>query len=667
MPAGTWLTTSEFAQINGLKLRTAQHALARCHDGHEWRGQPLEVRRVESRGGSGGFSYEVLFDTAAAEHSPPRKIQNTDEAQRRLALIRPALKHPKNSRARGKAVRRIAKETGKSQSTVASWIGSYEARGIAGLARKQRKDKGGRRTLISREWDEAVPFDERTRREIADELQVHIRSLWANDMPAVPHVRRAATGRLVELTREAGFDAPDLELMRLCDVPKSLVSRERTYEMVAIRDRDAKRFYDEYIPKTPRTRDGIQPMEMIVGDVHHLDVLVRREDGSLCTPKVVAWQDVATNRIFVSLFILGKGEGIRQAHVVSSFIEMTQDPHWGLPGGLYLDNGGEYNWTPFISDALKLSTLQVRKLIDGTEEAELVAYTRRSTIIRARPYNATAKPIEGVFATLERGPLAMLKGWIGGNRMTKKTHNVGKEPEPYPGTFEEFKTEIVEAISYHHNCPQAGHLAGRSPNQALTGFVESGWLRTDIDEGAFREVFAHKLTRQVRRGCVTYKGTDYYHDDLLSLPRGTTVIVLVPLVDDRPRVTVRDSDENFLCIAEPNWKFGFNDPAGAREQARRAKVLNRLISGLKRETNTLDLQNELARWTNLHPQVPAPESGAFVQLSGDVEAAARARKALPTFDGTGKPSALDKASEIQKQRDDAWGAFESAKKRQTGT
>jgi len=31
---------------------------------------------------------------------------------------------------------------------------------------------------------------------------------------------------------------------------------------------------------------------------------------------------------------------------------MVRDERWGLPSGLYLDNGSEYQWDGFINDAL---------------------------------------------------------------------------------------------------------------------------------------------------------------------------------------------------------------------------------------------------------------------------------------------------------------------------
>ena len=57
---------------------------------------------------------------------------------------------------------------------------------------------------------------------------------------------------------------------------------------------------------------------------------------------------------------------------------------WGLPSALYLDNGSEYRWADFVDDAMKLIAR-----VTFTDD-------RDSRVVRARPYNAPAKAIEGI-------------------------------------------------------------------------------------------------------------------------------------------------------------------------------------------------------------------------------------------------------------------------------
>ncbi len=200
------------------------------------------------------------------------------------------------------------------------------------------------------------------------------------------------------------------------------------------------------------------------GDVHPMDVLLPRPDGSTFTAKLACFQDWATNRIFVYPVFLEPREGVRQEHIAAAFIEMTQAPGWGLAQNLYIDNGKEYGCADLIADAMRLNT-QFRVLTDDKFDTFVQEPDR--PVRRAQPYNAAAKAIEGMFGVLERTVYSALPGWIGGNRMVKKTANVGRAPVPYPHGKAEFLRDLNIALEAFETMPQSGQLNGRSPREVF--------------------------------------------------------------------------------------------------------------------------------------------------------------------------------------------------------
>lgn len=495
------------------------------------------------------------------------------------------------------------------------------------LPRKRREDRGERRCDISRAWDSGVPFDEAQRKKIAAALRQYVRGAWAIGFPSASIVCDGARKELIKLTRAAGFDPGDAELLRLCRVPAPFVAKDRRkYAMIHTARADAKRFFDRELPNVRRSRAHLLPMECVAGDVHHIDILTRRDDGSTATVKMVTWADLANNRLFVTPFLLAKGEGICREHVALSFAEMATHPQWGLPGGLYLDNGGEYNWSESLNDILRLGI--------GRERIDL-----REPVTRARPYNAPAKVIETFFATLERGPFAMLPGYIGGNRMKAKTHNVGKAPQPFPGSGEDFRAAIDDALAYYHTRQQAGFLAGRSPNDAFNAAVAAGWDRTDIDADALALAFADVAERTIDKGAIHYKGRVFGGDALLALGSGGRVFIRVPLIGDAARVAVFDeTDKQFLCWAAEDEAFRFGDVAGAREQSRRASVQRALLRQRGADVPRLDMRVEMREIAALAPPAIEPASAGQVRLAEPIEAAA---SALKKQKAARKPSAAD--------------------------
>ncbi|NMG46408.1 hypothetical protein GPA22_22070, partial [Aromatoleum toluvorans] len=263
----------------------------------------------------------------------------------------------------------------------------------------------------------------------------------------------------------------------------------------------------------------------------------------------------------------------------------------------------------------------VAELPASGELCELVSEQRQ--VVRANPYNAPAKPIEGLFSVIEGTVLSMIPGWTGGDRMRAKTHNVGHAPEPYPGTWEQFHADFETALAFYHQTQQGGTMSGRSPAEVYGDFIEAGWTRTHVEERVLLLSFAEEDTRRVNNGYVSWDGTEYYDDALLP-HIGQTVIVRVCRHDPR-YAYVFDRDRALICAAGVAPVFGFMDPAGAEEQARRRKVLMRHVAELRENVCRLDLVAEMAKVVKASGPMPQARVGATVVMS---EAAQQMVKAV---------------------------------------
>ena len=355
-----------------------------------------------------------------------------------------------------------------------------------------------------------------------------------------------------------------------------------------------------------------------------MDIRLQRADGSTYTPKIVAFHCWVTNRLFAYPIFLRKGEGVRQAHVIEAIIAFVMA--WGLPEVFYIDNGSEFGAVELIADALKLNTL-VRYLGDDDNMCAALK-ARRSAIVKSQPYNAPAKPVEGLFGVLERGVLSMVAGWVGGNRMEKKTANVGQEPPCYPGTEDDFRKTLALMLEAYETHPQQGALKGRSPREVYAAAIEAGWKRMDADPDALRAAFARPVTRQVRQGAVSLNGVTYTHEKIQKLPADTRITLRVPLHDDKSRIPAF-LDGKALCIATPDRRYAALDPEGAREAARRRQVARAGIEELRRETYPVDLEGRIKSVVDLEPPAPVPESAGTIRLSDELEDIARMLKQSP--------------------------------------
>ena len=652
-----WLPAPAFAAIAGVTPRSASRILFLAFDGRPWRSTELSVRKVRGRG-RGGWAYEVRADSlpeelrevalaarspapapASAAPRPPASAPGaaaaidkpSPVARWRYEVIEPILQCARASKERAQAIEETARvvrdhpggrrrRLGKS--TLRRWIDAYEREGMAGLRRKAPANRGQGRVAISRAWDAAVPFNAEAKARIAEVVSKDVRSLWAaNTSWGWRQIARAAGDTLAKETVSAGFDPGARRLRAICRLSRHVVERGRRYRAKAIHDQDRKRYADRSMPRVRRTREGRKPMEIVIGDVHHLDILLRRDDGSTYTPKLIAWLDWATNRVFGYPVFLPKGQGVRQEHVIEAFVAMVEDPRWGMPDTLYLDNGGEYNWAELIDDAMQLSSRM--RLLDGDPEFASSVRARRSAIVRSLPYNAAAKSIEGAFATLEAGAFSTLPGWIGGNRMRKKTANVGKEPAPYPGDEHAFRRSLNVALDWYDTQPQEGFLGGRSPRQAFAAFVEGGWERAHIDPDVLRVIFSRPEGRTIRQGRISFAGASYTAPALWPLPADTKVEIRVPLIGDRRELCVLDAGGEFLCMAEPETPYDALDPEGAREAARRRRVAEAAYRDMGRDIDPVDMEARVAEVVSREEPAPIPERGNVIGMGERLERIAR--------------------------------------------
>ena len=682
-PLGTpqkWIDAAELSDLSAIAIQVARRAIK----SRKWRGADLLVQEVQiGRGGAGGKALQVHVDSLPADlreawylergivlHEKPdtetgKMVLVPEQAHQndarfeadltiarwRQEVIRPAILLEKGSPARAELIEELAKTprlfpNGKrkavTKQTLYNWVRDFEADGLNGLVRKRRTDTGAKRQKVTRAWDAffEAHIDATKHAEISDELTTYIRSLWAAGERGWRSITEKSTTRLIEMSRDLKvLDFETLELGRcgdtnakatqfgLCNVNRRQVEHQREYKLLAIKDKDNAVFSDYYMPSIRRDYSTVLPRQIVVGDVHPVDVMMRREDGTVVYPKAIAWYDVATNEIHMTFVLCEPGEGIRREHVAQSFEAMVDE--WGLPELLYLDNGSEYSWDEMISGFTQLSKLtqsglKVFDLAGDPNVASRVA-NGREAVVRSMPYNAKGKPgIEGAFGNIEQVFFATIPGWTAGERMNKKTHAKGKDPIAFKGGAHEFLETAGKALEWYHKRPQHGRLKGQSPNEALRTFIDNGWGKTALSRPEVLALaFAEEVERMPDRGRVTYtprRGETmyFYADELLGLDHKITL--KVPAFN--PEFVFCFADGELICQAFPEQTYGVLDGEGAHEVNRRGKAFRRSIAEKRRHVALLSLTDETARHIAHMPDAPEAPIAAVVD-AGIIDRMAR--------------------------------------------
>ena len=612
----TWIDAAAFAELEGVSIQAARAALRAAWQGAAWRGRRLEVRVAPSRGGRGGLRYQVKAPSPAAAqlaHSENSYRAAVDRRSAdRLAAVQQVLAASETSAQRGAAVAQAAMSAGVDKRTVYRWLKRYEAKGVRGLGRLRPSNAGRPRIAVSRRFDRALReagYPEALLTEVAHELQRGLRGLWSSraEQAGGAEIRRLAEHMLTEICEAKGLRLPP-EAARLS---RRYVERFSAYRVVNQRRND-RRGFDDAKPRIRRDWTGLLPMERIVADVKHLDVIVQRQDGSPAWPKIIAFMDAGTGRVFVYPVLLERGEGVRQEHVIEAFLAMVAAPSWGFPQGLYLDNGSEFAALAKIDSAL-----------------QLLNATGARTLIYARPYNASAKPIESLFARLDRQVFCLLPGYAGPNRMAAKTQTVGKPPLPYPGDWEAFCRTLQGLIHAHNHRPIGGARQGRAPEDWLNEKVGAGWRAIHVDPLALDAAFSTPDSRRLDRGILKINGRRYTHERLAALPSRTIVDLALPWRRGAHPLAKVDGEWLYL---EPETVYPARWIEGARESSRRQRHQARHVAALAREAPDVDPVALKIRWgqrqqsSTLSAPLPPIDLGGAAR---DQAAAIRSQKAKP--------------------------------------
>lgn len=616
-----WVLAETFAEVADISPQAARRALRRAMEDHPWRGYALMVRHRACHGGR-GFELklsslpnglepapidEIRSHSTAYDTRPAREPRVLDD---RWRALRDALVHPPRSRQRAAAVRAAADRTGHSPRTLYRWLDRYETHGVAGLARSRTANIGAPAAIVSRAFDRAcraAGHDEAVVKEIAAIVHKALKGLWASraEQAGGREIRRLAEFILLETCEARGLKLPR-SAMRLS---RRSVERFAHYRVVNQRRNDRKAF-DDAKPRIRRDWTMLAPMERIVGDVKHLDVIVTRDDGTPAWPKIVAFMHAGTGRVFVVPFLLERGEGVRQEHVIEAFLSMASDPQWGFPQGLYLDNGSEFAALSKIAGALALINEPAAR-----------------TIIYAQPYNASAKPIESLFARLDRYVFSLLPGYAGPNRMAKKTQTLGKPPKPYPGSWASFRQTVSELIAAHNNRPVGGQWRDRSPNAWLQTKADAGWRPAHVQPQALDTSFCDRDSRKVDRGVIRLSGERYSCPELQALPSRTVVDLALPWRRGAAPLCRMPGGQWVNLQKEVPYPAAWQE--GAREAGRRQRAQSRYVAELARDAPRIDPVATKLRWGGRMPPVEVGAPSVIIDPGGESAGITLARATSP--------------------------------------
>lgn len=201
----------------------------------------------------------------------------------------------------------------------------------------------------------------------------------------------------------------------------------------------------------------------------------------------------------------------------------------------------------------------------------------------------------------------MIPGWIGGDRMNKRTHKLGAKPRAFDGSEEEFEAALNETLNFYRNTPQKD---GTSPNEKRATCYAQGWQPYTATDEVFLFAFSEVARIKVHTNGVEKDDVIYYSDAIIPFIGQTREFHFAKW--DRSHLFLIDADGKYIAIPQTQT-YGQLNTAGAIEQGRRQSEQNKYIRALKDGTRKLPLLEEAARHNATCPPPPALPQGIPVK------------------------------------------------------
>ena len=611
-----YISSNALAILARVSRQAIEKALSKISNGQTslWRGAELQIRFTHGAGGQSGTQYEIALSSLPTDLqqrykanlslnnralNPLKTSKANLECNWWLNVLHKVLNTPERSRSRWLEIEKVcshshvdwmAQNRKINKRTLYSKLAAYKKHGAIGLSRQSRSDKGQKRVILSKVWDDAVPFEIEAKHEILNNVKKQIRGLLASNANTGT-TRRLTTSFLILATQNEGMQCNYLptekKLKCICKIPAILIKAEHKYTKVAQKRYDAKAFADT-APRVKRDWASLKPMEIVVCDIHHTNILIQRDDGTTATPKMIAWMDMATRRVWCDLIFFDSRGGVNNRDVIKSFSGMVQHPAWGVPQAIYADNGSEYNFVDLIADAFVLNT-RFRPISELLEN-------RPSPVVRARPYNAAAKPIEAWFGFFEQNYLRSISsGWIDDDRMNTPTHKLGKQPSPYAGSFEAFCIEFNGLLNaYHCSHEISGQYGGKTPNELLGQHVEDNWKATIMADIDLHYAFSEVQTRKIHNQSIQVGGRTWVCDELYRYHEDN-IQVRIPkwCKNSFNALILEDKFGNHIGMAKPQELVHPLDPRGAKFSSAANRQYRSSIHELEMEVPKVDVAKRI--------------------------------------------------------------------------
>lgn len=629
-----WYSAAELAGLAGLPS-TPQNITSRA------KREGWEARSRSGRGGGNEYAFASLPPVAQAALLLRERPQ---QPAARRNMLAPSEAHLRSVWQRYEAAKQPMKDIAAMRLKALNTVGSLvrdgtplmEARQIVAAELQRKGVRGGSAASISR-WQQDVahagPHDwlalllpHYTGRSSTATIEPEAWEIFKADfLRQEQPTASSCYDRLVRIADTHGWELPSLKTFT------RRINRELP-RAVRVLARQGEEALMRTYPAQERDRSMMTALEGVNSDGHRWDIRVRFPDGTEGRPCILGWQDLYSGKLLA--WRLGDHENSDMVRL--SFGDMLRQ--YGVPGGVYLDNGRAYASKWMTGGTPNRYRFKVKEedpigLITGLVGAENVHWVT--------PYHGQAKPIERMWRDfcdrIAKHP--EFAGAYVGNNVVNKPENYGSRVIEW-ADFE----RVVNSEIHAHNARVGRRTkvcAGvASFDQAFNASYASTVVRK-VSEEQLRLLLltAEAVTASRVDGSVKLAENRYW-TEALSEHAGRKVVLRIDPWHLQGVAHVYALDGTYIAAAECTAAVGFADVNAAREHARGRKQYKRAAKDMLAAERLMDAASVAAQLPHAEPPASAV-AGVIAPVFGMHGKKPEPQPERIAATGTSGPSPLD--------------------------
>lgn len=462
-----------------------------------------------------------------------------------------------------------AKAHGMSSMTLWRLEKRYLEQGLAGLVRSGRDDKGKSRSMCLEArrliHDAYLGPNKLAANAVLDIVAAKARQLGASGCAHCPFNPESTEHWEKIASDEANWYPECDEAGNGIRPPKNRHAVNRVVaaipEEITVYQREGgKAWRDRYMTKIERKKPDMVN-ECWFGDHHRFDLFVLDERGKAVRPWLTAWYDIGSGVLVGWCISTNPNSGTITEALIRAIGEKPNNPIWGAPNWIYIDNGMDYRSRRFEGE--QETEYRRRRNPKLLNEMYLrlwkssVVQALRIKVTHAQTYYGEAKPVERFFRTLEDRYCRQLPGYCG-NSPEDRPENFERELKARVAagdlmTMDEFAEVFQNQIlpAYHAH-PHSGYK-NETPAERYARLPKARHER--FSWAVLSEVREDREIRKVTAQGIKFRNRFYWDRELLHRAGETVTVCFSDCQMDS--ISVRTTTGEYLCEATPRELFAY--------------------------------------------------------------------------------------------------------------